>query len=220
MGLTIHYDLRAETKITGRARLIVRQLHHRAMDLPFNSVGDIVSLHNREADIDELDADSPHRRLLLKSIQWVEHEGEQYRVKPKHVIAFTADPGDGAEQAHFGLAAHYPVITGHDGEWIETGLGDWMWSSYCTTQHASHPKLGGFENFLQSHLAVIRLLDMAKEIEVLEAVHDNGGYWERRDVKTLETAVNEWNSKNNGFAGEMMALLGLNVADFEQPDVK
>ena len=46
----------------------------------------------------------------IQAGQYVEREGIHYRVKPKHVIAFTTDPGEGCEQANFGLCL-YPATS-------------------------------------------------------------------------------------------------------------
>ena len=40
-------------------------------------------------------------------------------------------------------------------------------------------------SFLRCHLSVIRLLDHARDLNVLHEVDDEGGYWELRDVKAL-----------------------------------
>jgi rubredoxin len=63
------------------------------------------------------------------------------------------------------------------------------------------------ENFIRSHLAVIRLLDAAKAIGILEEVEDEGHFWEHRDVKVLVETVGRWNA---GLAG----LVGLIKDDF------
>ena len=42
MGLTIHYSLQSDTRSERKARSLVEQLRQRAMDLPFENVGEIV----------------------------------------------------------------------------------------------------------------------------------------------------------------------------------
>jgi hypothetical protein len=59
----------------------------------------------------------------------------------------------------------------------------WSWRSFCKTQYASNPQLGGVQGFLRCHLSVIRLLDAAQELGILGEVNDEGGYWERRDAR-------------------------------------
>jgi hypothetical protein len=66
-----------------------------------------------------------------------------------------------------------------------TGLGGWSWTSFCKTQYAAKPEVGGVANFLKCHLAVIGLLDAAKAIGFAVEVVDEGDYWEQRDTGAL-----------------------------------
>ncbi len=84
----------------------------------------------------------------------------------------------------------------------------WCWQSFCKTQYASNPDLNGTENFLRCHLAVIRLLDHARDLNMLHSVSDEGGYWEKRDVKALVEEVTQWNAMIAGFVGTMKDMLG------------
>ena len=104
----------------------------------------------------------------------------------------------------------------------------WLWTSFCKTQYASNPKLGGVENFLRCHLSLIRLLDHARELGMLKHVSDEGGYWEKRDVQALVQEVGEWNEAIAGFAGQLKDQLtgqGMEAAitrfsDFEHLEAK
>ena len=214
MGLTIHYHLKSDTTSPAKARQLVKQLRQRAMDIPFKSVGEIVEYHGRDADFEQRANHDPDRWMLVQAGQYVEKDGYHYRVPPKHLIAFNTDPGDGAEQANFGLAMYPGVITGHDGRRVRTGLKGWSWSSFCKTQYASHPELGGVENFLRCHLSVVKLLDAANELGILEEVDDEGEFWDRRDVKALSEEVGEWNQHIAGFVGELKDHFG---HDFHAP---
>lgn len=44
MGLTIHYSFKSDTKSVKEIKRIIKQVHQRALDLPFHSVTDIVDL--------------------------------------------------------------------------------------------------------------------------------------------------------------------------------
>ena len=126
------------------------------------------------------------------------------------MIAFSTLPGDGSEDANFGLAV-YPKTIEVDGKKLRTNLGNWSWSSFCKTQYASNPKVGGVENFLRSHVAVVKLLDAAAELGILNEVSDEGDYWEKRDIKSLAAEVGDWNSMMAGWAGRLKASFGESV---------
>jgi hypothetical protein len=63
-------------------------------------------------------------------------------------------------------------------------------------------------NFLQCHLTVIALLDKAKELGCLAEVHDEGGFWQKRDIKALVQEIGSWNEMIAAFGGKLKDLLG------------
>jgi hypothetical protein len=91
---------------------------------------------------------------------------------------------------------------------IRTGLAGWRWSSFCKTQYASNPDCGGAQNFLRCHLAVIKVLDQARSLGILENVSDEGGFWEKRDIQALAQEVGQWNQMMAGFVGQMKDWFG------------
>ena len=214
MGLTIHYNLKSDTTAPAMARQLVKKLRQCAMDLPFQGIGKVVEFHGRDANFESRANHDPDRWMLVQAGQYVERDNYHYHVPPKHLIAFSTDPGDGAETANFALAKYPGIIEGHGGRRIRTGLKGWSWSSFCKTQYASHPDLGGVENFLRCHLSVIRLLDAANDLGIVEEVSDEGEFYERRDVKALAEEVGEWNVQLAGFVGELKDHFG---HDFEAP---
>ena len=186
MGLTIHYNLKAD----GNALALVTKLHRRAMDLPFTEVTNIIELIGDECDHNKCAQDDPHRWLLIQA--------GLFDVAPTHVIAFSAWPGEGCEEANFGLC-RYPK--GSDPL-------DWSWSSFCKTQYASSPECGGIKHFLRCHLTIIKLLDHAKSLGILDSVSDEGDFWENRNIRALAESVGEWNEMIAKFAGELKDQLG------------
>jgi hypothetical protein len=214
MGLTIHYKLQAKTDSPKQARQFLDQLRAKALDLPFKEVGEITELDGDAADVDKQDDDESQRWLLIQAGQYVEREGCLVRVTPQHVIAFSTDPGDGCEQANFGLAT-YPktVEVEKDGrtKQVRTGLVDWSWSSFCKTQYASNPECGGLENFLRCHLAIVKLLDHADELGILKEVSDEGDFWEKRDIKALAQEIGDWNSMVAGWVGRFKDEFGADM---------
>src|SRR5437588_453435 len=106
MGLTIHYKLQANTRSAMKARQLLEQLRQKALDLPFEEVGEIVEVAGDTADFDKLSQDDPIRWLMIQAGQYVERDGRHFRVTPQRVIAFSTYPGDGSEEANFGLAVY------------------------------------------------------------------------------------------------------------------
>ncbi len=76
-------------------------------------------------------------------------------------------------------------------------LSDWSWQSFCKTQYAGNAECGGGENFLRCHLAVIRVLDQAKSLGIMEDVSDEGDFWQNRDVRALAEEVGQWNESDS-----------------------
>lgn len=210
MGLTIHYRLHADTTSAAEARSLVEQLRARALDLPFKEVGELTDLGGDGADPDKLDRDDPNRWLLIQAGEYVERGGRQYPVTPDRLIAFSTWPGEGCEEANFGLAL-YPKTIEVGGRRVRTGLAGWSLSSFCKTQYASNPDCGGLENFLRCHLAVVKLLDHAGTLGVVKDVSDEGEFFEKRDVRALAKEVGDWNTMTAGWAGRFKDAFGEGV---------
>jgi hypothetical protein len=210
VGLTIHYALRSDTRSPSKARQLVEQLRKRALDLPFAEVGEVVDLKGDACDYQGYDSEHPHRWLLIQAGQYVVRQDIHYSVAPRHVIAFSAYPGEGCEQANYGLCL-YPAVrniqdprTGQPRK-LRTGLKGWCWSSFCRTQYSSRVST---EHFLRCHLCVVRMLDRAKELDILAEVSDEGGYWEKRDLQALAKEVGEWNEFIAANVGQLKDLVG------------
>jgi len=209
MGLTIHYSLRSATRSNDVARRIVEQLRQRALDLPLQHVGEILDLQGDQCDFERREQDDPDRWLLIQANQPVELDDYVYNAAPSRLFAFTTSPGEGSEPANFGLCRYPRFIENRSGKRVQTKLPTgWSWQSFCKTQYASNPDVGGIESFLRCHLSVIRLLDHARELNTLNEVSDEGGYFKDRDVQALVKEVGEWNSMIAGFVGGMKDLIG------------
>jgi hypothetical protein len=219
MGLTIHFQLKTKARSPTKVRGLVSHLRQRALDLPFQKVSDLVERSGADTDFDRCPQDDPHRWLLIQSSDFVELSTSvgghySYRVLPTHVIAFETLPGEGCEPANFGLCRYPARIDVPDPldrdrpMTLRTKLTGWRWSSFCKTQYASDPRLGGVENFLRCHLLVIRMLDQARDLGLLECVSDEGNYWERREVQALAREVGDWNTLFAGWAGRLKDVLG------------
>jgi hypothetical protein len=213
MGLTIHYQLQSNASSLAKARQLVAELRKRACDLPFKEVGEVVELKGSHCDHKTYNGNNPLRWLAIQAGQFVVEEDSHYSVMPRHIVAFSTDPGDGCEEATFGLAV-YPAFLyvrqpgTRNSRKVATGLKGWCWSSFCKTQYASDPSVGGVENFLRCHLSVIKVLDRAKEIGILAGVSDEGDFWEKRDIKALAQQVGEWNESMAAFVGHLKDTFG------------
>lgn len=211
MGLTIHYSLQSTARSRTEARTLIERLRQRAMDLPFKDVGPLVQLEGGNCDFHRAYSYDPNRWLLVQARQHFEKKGHFYSVSPRWLFAFSTNPGEGCEQANFGLAGYPATVLTQHGRRVRTGMHGWSWNSFCKTQYASSPGCGGVENFLRCHLSVVKLLDCARELGIVQEVSDEGGFWEKRDVKALVQEVGEWNSMIAGFVGTMKDMLGGDV---------
>ena len=213
MGLTIHYKLQSDVRTAKQARQLVEQLRKKALDLPFAEVGAVVELKGNACDYHTYDGNNSLRWLAIQAEQHVERESNYYRVKPKHVIAFTADPGEDCEPANFGLCLYPATIFVPDPRTglncrLRTELNGWCWSSFCKSQYATRH---GLEHFLRCHLSVIRMLDYAKELGILASVNDEGDFWEKRDIQALAQEVGSWNEGMAALVRKLKDLFGGNI---------
>ena len=209
MGLTIHYGLRSDAISPEQARQQVEQLRQAALDLAMSEVGEVVDIAGTAYDLSTA-KDESLRWLLVQARRMVSI-GKTFRLLvPIRVFAFSAWPGDECEVASFGLAIYPDTIETEEGT-LSTGLSGWSWGSFCKTQYASNPDVGGVANFVRCHLAVIRLLDQAKVMGVLESVKDESHFWEDRDVKALAETVGKWNVHIAGLVGQYYDRTGGNI---------
>jgi hypothetical protein len=236
MGLSLCYEFRCQAP-AAQARQVVRHLHHLAIEHGFAEVSDVNEL--REDGSGPPDAETT---------RWLSIFGSQYGQKtmadgqdvwvpipPRHVVAFSILPADGAETAQIGLAAHPAVVEyDHKGTklFIETGLaGIYSWAQCCKTQYAGLKQHGGLPNFLKAHRGLVDLLDQAAATGMSVEVKDDSGYWEHRDDARLADALERWNGLVAAFAGQMKDHLGtdnetgvqgpiLTAPDFEHLEAK
>jgi len=207
MGLTIHYDLHYDTRSPREARRLVEELRKKAFDLPFAEVGEVVEFAGDACDFEKYDRDDPLRYLVSRAGGWFEREGIHYRVMPKQFIMFSTSPGEGCEDADFGLAIYPGILptqdprTGHARR-LRTGLSGWCWSSFCKTIYASRH---GIEHFVKCHLSLVAMLDHARELGLLAGVGDEGGFWESRDLEALVRQAGEW---QEGIAAQVRKTFG------------
>jgi hypothetical protein len=215
MGLTIHYQLKSDANSPEQARQIVEQLRCAALDIAMSEVGEVVELSEGAGNI-QTEADDSIRWLRIQARSMISIGEAYHLVEPIHFFAFSTWPGEECEVANFGLA-RYPETIETKAGMLATGLSGWSWGSFCKTQYASNPDVGGVANFVRCHLAVIRLLDRAKAMGILESVHDEGHFWEDRDIKALVETVGRWNTSLAGLVGQYKDLF---VGEISAPITK
>ncbi len=222
MGLTINYSLQAQVSDV-RARELVSALHRAAQDLPFKELDNIWELTGDQCRFEKRDPEDALRWLLIQAgakvslpLGVAEASARRYRIPPQRLIAFSTWPGEGCEEANFGLCQYPPVLATASGE-LKTGLSGWRWASFCKTEYASDPACGGMPNFLQCHLAVIALLDKAKELGCVAEVDDEGGFWEDRDIQALVQKAGTSNELLAALCGKLKDLAGERGGAIESP---
>jgi len=221
MGLTLHYKFKAKGSRFKTAKL-VHALYQKAQDLPFKELGKVVELTGPECEMDRYEQDDPLRWLVIQSMASVEIKdthassnnglGSTWISFPaQRIIAFTAWPGQGCEESNFGLCQYPATIFSPSHGQLRTKIRGWRWSSFCKTQYASDPDCGGLQNFLSCHLTLIAMLDHAQYLGLLDQVHDEGKFWEGRNVEDLAGRVGEWNEFMAAVGGKIKDVLGAGV---------
>lgn len=227
MGLTIHYTFQTD-RGAEEAKHLVSELRKRALDLPFQEVGDLAELEGAECAPDYGAKDELHW-LRIQATAMIIQGRDYLEVPASRLFAFTTSPGAGCEDANFGLCV-YPKthrILVPRRRTIRTAKKGWSWQSFCKTQYASNPRYGGVANFLRCHLLVVKMLDAANKLGILQEVNDEGSFWENRDALALAREVGDWNCMIGAFAGQLKDLQGealeaqiFSFPNFEQLEAK
>jgi hypothetical protein len=217
MGLTIHYQL-ATTGGEAHARKLIQQLRQAALDLPFQHVGDLVEFTGEQCNWERRADDDPYRWLLIQArtdIPLPVTPAERRRgvrrdmeVVPQQIIAFETEPGDGCEQANFGLCLFPSHLSHPELGMVKTNISGWSWRSFCKTHYASDPQCGGLPNFLRCHLGVVALLDEAQRLGILGNVTDEGAFWETRSLERLTKEIGEQTAMLAGLLGVLKDAMG------------
>jgi hypothetical protein len=240
MGLTIHHEIKYRGNSEIRVKKLVEDMRQISLDLPFESVTDVVDLQGKDADYDN-QSDEGIRWQLIQALARIEHEGHCISISPEHMIAFEINPGPGSEALNLGLC-RYPTKIGFRGEDIKTNLKGWQWSSFCKTQYASNPACGGVANFIKCHVSIVTLLDKISYLkDITVKMNDEGKYgpsnysddWKeayandrkptyvdhegKYSVKELIQEVGEWNEMIAGLAGGLKDLLSATGVSINAP---
>lgn len=228
MGLTVYYDWKTKIDVPA-ARRLVAKFRTLALKLPFDDVSEIYEQDPPDGESAFCLYDDPFRQGgLYLSRQRADGKQELVEVPALHAVFFHARV-QGSESVSIGLASHPPVVV-HREDIIErdsdgseygriVGAGDpiefptrrrgyYSWHSFCKTQYAGNPKLGGEANFLRAHLSLIELLDQINAGGVKVRIRDDSRYATHRDVDRLLRTVRKWDAIVANIVGKFSDALG------------
>jgi hypothetical protein len=137
MGLTIHYDLKADLTKPKDVHQLVEAMRQHALDLPFKEVGEVKAYKGPETGWDN--EDDPDRWLKIQAAGHVSVGQTHFTVPALNIIALSTLPGEGCEEANFGFC-RYPAYFKTEKGRKATKLNGWRWHSFCKTQYASDPR--------------------------------------------------------------------------------
>lgn len=187
MGLTIHYKL-SVTKYLASA--VVRELADRtalyARKIGCAEVGEVESVKS----------DTPFTGLFVRVGR--EEDCCFGTVPAKRGWVVEVWPGEGSENALFGLCQYPRRIPFRAGS-IATGFeGGWLLKGFCKTQYAGEH---GWEHFLKCHRQIISLLDFWRQLGVAVEVTDEGEYWQTRSEEELRNKLQQYDGLVAGVGG-------------------
>ena len=210
MGLTVHYTI----KFDGTQKELVRKLNSirsKCLDLPFQEVGEVKAVKITQNIINEFNSwqrntnypnnseeNLKQRDMALEKLgvsTWIMVEAGIFRqdenscwreLKPTSSVFLFIWPGKGSESC--------------DLNFYKRGK-KFVAKSFCKTQYAL--------DFKHCHLLVIKLLDMLKNEEGFDVeVHDEGKYWETRDMKVLAKELGDYRILVEKIGGQLKAAFG------------
>jgi hypothetical protein len=228
MGLTVYYEWTTKSDARSARRLIAK-FRDLAVKLPFDDISEIFEQDPPDGkSVFRLYDDSFRQGSLYLSRTRRDGNKETVHVPALHALFFYVQVR-GAETATIGLASHPPVVVhredvikrNKDGSERERlfGRGDpiefptrrrgyYSWHSFCKTQYAGNPKLGGEANFLKAHLSLIELLDQIGVAGVKVRIRDDTRYAKHRDVNRLLRSLRDWDAIIAKFVGEFSDAIG------------
>lgn len=187
MGLTIYYRLSVEKNLTVA---VVRDLAER------------VRLYAQKIGCAEVSGAlrAAHNADLAPLFVFVGKPEDACfgQVAPTHGWLVDVWPGEGCESATFGLC-QYPRWTLSRTGMVPTGYEvGWLLKSSCKTQYASEH---GWVHFFLCHKRIVSVLDFWRQLGVTVEVSDEGGYWETRCEKKLQSVLKSYDGLVAALAG-------------------
>ena len=228
MGLTVYYDWKTKADVRAARRMIAR-CHALALKLPFDDVSEIFEQDPPDGKPAFRASEKSFRQgNLCLSRTRADGLQETVHVPALHALFFYVRV-EGAESASIGLASHPPVVV-HREDVIERNKdgkecgrllgqggaiefptrrrGSYSWHSFCKTQYAGNPKLGGEANFLKAHLTLIELLDQIEATGIKVRIRDDSRYAKHRNVDRLLGSLRDWNAIVANIVGNISDAIG------------
>jgi hypothetical protein len=228
MGLTVSYEWKTKADLASARRLVVK-FRALALKLPFDEISEIYEQDPPDGKSAFRPRNNDFRRGdLYLSRKRADGAEEAVRVPALHALVFNVRV-QGAETASIGLASHPPVVVHRediiernpDGSERERRLnqgdpiefptrrrGYYSWHSFCKTQYAGNPKLGGEANFVKAHLSLVELFDQVRGLGVPVQIRDDSRYAKHRDVNRLLSSLRDWDALVANFVGKITDALG------------
>ncbi len=180
MTCTIHYRLSSKADSPAEAKQLLECLRQRAKALPFDGVSEMFDLNAQ--DWQKAAEDKCHPLFGIAKRATLDPDRIDFLdVAPERTMAFRVATGKGCEPAVFGLR-----------RWSDAE--DWGWHGFCKTFFALEVSGG---HFLRQHLQLIRLLDHAADLGLLNEVKDEAGFWDHRDVRELSYSTGVKQTRNH-----------------------
>ncbi len=92
-----------------------------------------------------------------------------------------------------------------------------VWSSFCKTQYANDPRVGGWTNFQRAHISVLAILEHMQQIGFTVHVNDESDFWKHRDLAALAKTIGEWDAMIAGMAGVFKDMAEANGQGVDSP---
>ena len=109
-------------------------------------------------------------------------------------------PGEGCENALFGLC-QYPRRTPFRARSVPTGFeGGWLFRGACKTQYAGEH---GADHFVKCHRQIISVLDFWRQLGVTVEVTDESEYWQTRSEEKLQAMAKRYDGLVAAVAGTL-----------------
>lgn len=146
MGLLIYWSFQGPP-LKADARAVIEQMRKRALDLPFESVSELVDFEGLEARCRPKQRDEfAWLKDVARQLIWNNALTRSRHCHPEGILGFQIDVAPGSEGMPVYLAAYPKTIKvkGSDKpKRIRTRLVSWCGSGWCRTQPASHLDCGG-----------------------------------------------------------------------------
>jgi hypothetical protein len=178
---SVHFTLRS-TPDESAPRMY--QLWRAAKDVGFAALGPLSLLAGDDVAIIPND---PMKTLKLHARGLLVHEEEIVSYMPTGIVGFEALLPNGEKMA-IGLCEYPDSVTSDRGIELSTGMaGRSGWMSFARTLKSC--ECDCCQACIDSHHALIRLLEAADNMDILKHVRDPFGYWGSKDEVCLRAAM-------------------------------